>query len=479
MNMHGSKSPPSRPIAATPPVLPNPATPPGCSSAPLGPLSRQLDQVLRQADTYYARGQFEVARDFLAVAHQMATGSVEILSGLGSLEYQLRNFQAAREAFEKAARIDPRDAAVQTKLAAASLECGQTDTFETAVILALDLNPHDTDAWRLLGRYLLSQNRFLQSARVYQRLLQILPDDVVGLLGLGKCFFALHDFPAAQLVFDRVLALEPGNAVAAENRAVVKQKHNPQQSCAAPQPVESDAADVMMALPAALSGASLGADQRAAAPVSPELAALLDQAETAYAQGNLLAAREALRQAAALGHDRVDLIETLGSLEYQLGAFKLAQSAFEHAIELAPHVAAFHIKRAAACQQLRDADGFELSVTQALALSADDPDAFKLIANQRSLEGRHLEAARCCLKVLETRRHDVDTLLLLANSLYHAGDLTTALEAYEEVLKVDPQHETAVANCSFIRQKLVLDTAAPAPAVSHSVPELAIVGSLV
>ncbi len=180
---------------------------------------------LQRADEHYAKGNLPAARDFLEMALSLAPESLEILTSLGNLEYQLERYESARTIYQRAIAIQPNQSVTHTRLAAVHAALKQTGDFEQAIKAALDLDPENLEAIKLLAHYLFENRCFRDAAELYNCVVKRTPDDIPALLVLGKCLYKLDALEAAQAVFEHVLELDPTHPIASENLALIKSPH--------------------------------------------------------------------------------------------------------------------------------------------------------------------------------------------------------------------------------------------------------------
>jgi cytochrome c-type biogenesis protein CcmH/NrfG len=124
----------------------------------------------------------------------------------------------------EAARLEPNLDGIHTQLAAVWLRLARMPEFFDAINHALRSNSSDVNALRLLAKGQMETGQFYESARVWHRLLTADPADKEALQLLGKCFFALEEFQMARMVYERILQLFSGDAIAAENLRVVARR---------------------------------------------------------------------------------------------------------------------------------------------------------------------------------------------------------------------------------------------------------------
>ena len=175
-----------------------------------------LDSILRSADAHYAREDWAAARDSLRIAVQLAPDQGQLQAALGSLHYRLQEYPAACAAFTTATNKCPDNPDLYAQLAMVHLQLKQVEKAQTALRCALSLRPNHLTARQMLGDLHLGAKRYADAAQQYCAALESNPNLVSLLLPLGKCLYELRDLASTRWCFERVIALEPSNAIAAE-----------------------------------------------------------------------------------------------------------------------------------------------------------------------------------------------------------------------------------------------------------------------
>ena len=99
--------------------------------------------------------------------------------------------------------------------ASPSTRAGDTDSLLAQLAERMRQNPDDPKGWRLLGRSYLRIGRYAEAASAFQRLLNLLPDDVDARLDLGEAMtFAASGqvTPLARVAFEAALQRRPDSA---------------------------------------------------------------------------------------------------------------------------------------------------------------------------------------------------------------------------------------------------------------------------
>ncbi len=179
------------------------------------------DWCLRRADEWYERGELGAARDFLKQAADVDPQDAHVWVALGSLHYQLGEFELAGLAFVKAGGLVPADSEVFLQLALTHQQLGQDKEAESIFQHAIALNPDNPLGYSLYSGFLFARERFDESREYVERALEDQPNNLDLLMRLGVCCFKTNDLNAAQACFERVLKLDPANDLARENLSAV------------------------------------------------------------------------------------------------------------------------------------------------------------------------------------------------------------------------------------------------------------------
>ena len=133
-------------------------------------------------------------------------------NSLGLLYEQEGKLDQAREAYEKALRLNPDYADSHNNLGAMHLKAGEIgkaiDSYRTAARLA----PWSADVQNNLGHALVEKGRHAEAVRAYQRAHEIDSQAPQPLLNLGNAYLQMKRFPEAISAYGRVLQMQPDSA---------------------------------------------------------------------------------------------------------------------------------------------------------------------------------------------------------------------------------------------------------------------------
>ncbi len=308
---------------------------------------------LAHADRYFAEGQLGAAADFLGLANLTMPDRADIASALGSVRFQLGQFAEAGEAFVAAARLTPMETENYVKLAIVHERLGHTQEYLDILHFCLKVNPQEPDALHQLGNYYRDQKDYRQAAQLYGRLLPQRQNDVEVLLSLGKCFYHIGDVETAVTVFEQTLIVDPKNEIAKESLSIIRTGR---------------------------------AEYRPATPTPPapksetkSFDQYLAEADAAYARNDTISAMAALRQALQLRPNSVEILATLGSLEYVGKNHRAAANYLSRACELQPKNVSFLVKLAMAKLMLNDLESANELLSQAHSLDSKHPELLQVV----------------------------------------------------------------------------------------------------
>lgn len=186
--------------------------------------SAATDCMLEQAEAAFSAGDYGGARDALQQALTLQPETVEIILFLGNVLFHLGDLAEAHHQFLTACSLEPTHNVAQMSLAAVCLQRHRPKEAEAAIRRVLAQRPNDPAALKYLSGLQLQAGRFHDTLATCAQILEISPNDVDTWLSKGRCHFMLEEISEAVRAYEQVLAINPQNAVAAENLAVVRQK---------------------------------------------------------------------------------------------------------------------------------------------------------------------------------------------------------------------------------------------------------------
>ncbi len=383
------------------------------------------DAILTAAQVQYSDNNTRAARDILALLDHCGAQTAETLQTLGNFSFLLEDFAAASVAYRRALKLTPKDASLWVRLAHVSVRLEDAAHFENSLGQALQLEPRNFDALKLLADLNLTHGHFQDAERLYRQLAERAPEQIDLALSLGKCLFELGDIPGARAEFQRVLQHEPENQTALDNLAAV-------QSRASQPPV------------------TLGGSSQLPGPA----AVLLLKADAAFAKNNLAEASVALQGAVTHAPTVVPLRVCLGNLQFQLGKYVEARAAYLAAQAIEPFNIDILVRLAATALHCGDISCFERSLGRALELEPENPSALRLLADLNFQQQHFSDAAAQYRKLASLIEPDPQLLLLLGRCEFELGELAVARSTFVRALALNPNLEIACENIKVIDAKM-------------------------
>ena len=175
------------------------------------------ESALEQADFFMQAGNSTAALEELKQAVLADPQDAALVEGYGALLFNLQNFEEARNQFRHLIELAPSDANAYTRLAMTCYELERLEEFESALGLAMEIEPENPGLLHFLGKVNLNRVVFFDAGRLFSKLVELEPDNPENLLALGKCLTIGEEKNAAVETFQRVLLLDPENEMAITN----------------------------------------------------------------------------------------------------------------------------------------------------------------------------------------------------------------------------------------------------------------------
>jgi len=164
-------------------------------------------------------------------------------------------------------------------------------------------------------------------------------------------------------------------------------------------------------------------------------------------QGDLAAAERLMRQDIRLRPNYSVSHNNLGALLQKQGRGAEAVAAHRHAIKLDPNYAEAHLALGNALRQQHDLDGAIESYRAAAAVRPAYAEAHNNIGVILQIQGRFDEAAAGYRKAIAARPGYAEALFNLGSVLHQIGQLEASANAYRQAIAIDPG--VAVVHCNL------------------------------
>jgi tetratricopeptide (TPR) repeat protein len=408
------------------------------------------------ARIYTESNREQAAVEKLHAALARSTNNVSAWLQLGMIQRQLKNYEAARNAYEKLLVVDPKFVPALNNLASLySEQLNQLDRAHTLARSARDLRPADPFIADTLGWILYKRGDYPGALLLLQESVDKLSKSSEVQFHLGMTHYMLDDKGSAGIALERALETGqefPGKAEAQARLAVLsKSSTEPASLAALERQLAANPRDPLLLAQVASLSEQSGAFEKAAAAYNTivqanprNVSALLNLAQL-YA-GPLRDPTNALRvarNARAVAPGDRDVAQTLGRLAFQSGDYKWSLGLLEEGArgpgdqpEPLYHLAWARYSMG----RVTDADA---AMQQALASGkpfAQAPDAKRFIEmNAIALQPDKPPAV--AEQIDSALKHDqayVPALFATAVVRQRAGDTTAARERYQTILKRFP-----------------------------------------
>lgn len=198
------------------------------------------------------------------------------------------------------------------------------------------------------------------------------------------------------------------------------------------------------------------------ADIPAAVQAIQQAAEVHYQRQHPDAARDFLALLEPLSGHTAETLETLGNLNFLLGDFGSAATAYRRALELKPRKTALWLRLALTSRRLKDLAGLRSGLERCLALEPGHVEALKLLGDAHLEARRYRDAAMVYGRLVGRLPDQPELFLLLAKCFFELGDHATTRSALRHVLDLQPGNALAMENLRVLGPESSRP-AAPAP----------------
>jgi Flp pilus assembly protein TadD len=325
-----------------------------------------VNEFLEQADFFQQAGNTVAALAELERALELDPKNPRLIEALGSGLFQQERFEEARRQFRHLIELQPRNAMAYTRLAMTSYATDRYDEFESALGLAMEIDPELPEMLHFMGKINLDQERHYDAGRIFGKLVELEPTNVQNLLALAVCLYQGGQTEAAKDTYERALQMDPENKIALANLMEIEKDTSPIELENETQETESN----------------------------PEpLNALLQKAQAALEQGEPQRAIAVLENVLTQNPAEVALLTALGNLYFAGGQLDEALEYFRRNSDLQPKDVVVQLQTATTALLAEDYETFETYMERALELEPENPHGLKLLATANFRPQQYKEAA--------------------------------------------------------------------------------------
>jgi len=170
-----------------------------------------VDELTRKIKSDFKLSRKELASDIDKDVGKITTSAPEAYKyySEGRKHHRKGDYRQAIPFLEKAVEIDPEFAMAYRGLSAANYNIGNSDEWKKNIKKALELSDHASDRERYVIQgdyYRISEETYDKAIEAYTRLLELYPDDIIGLNNLGLIYGSLEEWDKALKLYELAFA---------------------------------------------------------------------------------------------------------------------------------------------------------------------------------------------------------------------------------------------------------------------------------
>ena len=295
----------------------------------------------RQGKTLYQLKRYEEAQSAYEKALSIRPNYAEAWVGQGNTLQQLQRYEEALAAYEKAIQIDPEDWQAWTGRAQVFERLGRDQEAIDAFNSAIELQPNAWEAWSGLGKVQMKLKQYSEAVASFEQLLRLRRDDASAWFQRGWALHQLGQYEEAVKSYDKALNLKPYDAQAWYQRgnALIKLNQYKQAAQAYEQAVESQPDFYQAWYSRGVALSQLEQYEAAFTAYDGAVKAKPDSAQAWYQRGWVLHQTERYREAVASYDRAIELKKdpqtwyNRGNALYSLGDYEKAVASYSQAVE--------------------------------------------------------------------------------------------------------------------------------------------------
>jgi len=194
---------------------------PAQASPPLAYVGGDTADVLRESDSFAARGHFADSLALLDEGLARFPDDGRLLLARGSTLYAWGRLREAFEDFQRAETAGLSGSTLDGRIGWTCLQLGLADEAETRMRRVASNEPDAAEAHFSLGVVLAARKQHAEAIACYERALELAPDHKHCLVNLGISLLQTGDLPGAETVFRRASERHPANPVVWMNLGTV------------------------------------------------------------------------------------------------------------------------------------------------------------------------------------------------------------------------------------------------------------------
>jgi tetratricopeptide (TPR) repeat protein len=358
--------------------------------------------------------------------------------------------------YERKAALDPKNADIQFNLGFLYFKAEQFDKAAATLKTATELNPKDGEAWSLFGKSLSKLQKWEEASVALQQAARIKPQSKDIQAALGLAWAKQGKMDEAVGAFEAAAKLDPTNSKILSNIGLLYMKaKNPEKA--------------------------LGYFEKAVKVDPKDLVAAVNLCELYNRLGNWAMAASACAAATKADPRSANAFYGMGFAYYQMKDLPKARQGFETALGFDPKLATAHYNLGFLDYEAGNLDAAVKHFEAALSAKAGDyPEARYNLAVVLGDMGRWEDAADQYRQLLAKDPNNADAktnldfvkeagteaLLKQGSDAFLSGDLKTAIEVWNRVLKLDAENATAKQFLAKAKEQVGKSTPTPVAKVT-------------
>ena len=181
----------------------------------------EYEDFINLGKKYFLEKNYEKAKEAYEKAIELDPKDARAYNNLANVYYEEKDYEKAKEAYEKAIELDPNFAGAYNNLGILYYKEKDYEKAKEAYEKAIELDPNFAIAYFNLANVYDEEKDYEKAKEAYEKAIELDPKYAKAYNNLGILYYEEKDYEKAKEAYEKAIELDPNNAIAYNNLANV------------------------------------------------------------------------------------------------------------------------------------------------------------------------------------------------------------------------------------------------------------------